>query len=139
MLLLNAVVIFIMSGEDVDAASMEAICGDEDCVCEELFPQFTFACDDGEGYVPRHACDACKGYVWFDDRHGEVCSMSIEQYAAFKRQEEDDMLENLKHIWDDVSDDDVSQEGKDVETVEIKNKYDFRCLLDSDEEKEKNK
>jgi hypothetical protein len=122
-----------MSGEDfenVDAASTEAVCGDEGCVCEELFPQFTFACADGEGYVPRHACDACKGYVWFDDKHGEVCDMSVEQYAALKRQEETDMLENLKHIWDEEDDEEGDdEEGKDKQ-------YDLRCLLDSDEEED---
>ena len=128
--LLNAVVIFIMSGidfENVDGASMEAVCGDDDsCVCEEAFPQFTFACADDDGYVPQHACDMCKGYVWFDDKHGEHCSMSIEQYRALQRKEENDMLESLKHIWDDV---DVSDGEKDE-----RDEYRFRCLLSDEEE-----
>ena len=140
--LFNAVVIFIMSDEDsgvesVDNASMEAVSGDV-CICDEPFPQFTFACADSEGYVSRHACDACKGYAWFDDNHSEICSMSIEQYAEFKRKEESEVLEKLKHIWDD--DEDTDDDGDTVqkeETVEI-NRYDYRCLLDSDEEKEKN-
>ena len=142
--LFNAVVIFIMSDEDsgvesVDNASMEACCGDV-CVCEEPWPNFTFACADGDGYVPRHACDACKGYVWFDDKHSEIiCNMTIEQYAEYRRKEEAEVLEELKHIWDDISEgsgDDASQEVE--KTVEINNKrYDYRCLIDSDEEKEK--
>ena len=122
--------------ESVDNASMEAVCGDV-CVCEEPFPQF--ACADGEGYVPRHACDACKGYTWFDDHHGEICTMSIEQYAAFRRKEEAEVLEDLKHIWDDISDDDVSQGVEETVEKKEKNRYDFSCLLDSDEEKEKNR
>jgi hypothetical protein len=125
--------VVVMSGEDfenVDAASTEAVCGDDDCVCEELFPQFTFACADGEGYVPRHACDACKGYVYFDDKHGEVCGMSVEQYEALKRQEETDMLENLKHIWDDWEDEGIDDE------VEKDKPYDLRCLVDSSDEEE---
>jgi hypothetical protein len=130
--------VVVMSGEDfenVDAASTEAVCGDDDCVCEELFPQFTFACADGEGYVPRHACDACKGYVYFDDKHGEVCGMSVEQYEALKRQEETDMLENLKHIWDDWEED----EGIEGDDEVGKDKpYDLRCLVDSDEEEDVN-
>jgi hypothetical protein len=31
--------------------------------------------------------------------------MSIEQYEGLKRKEENDMLENLKHIWDDFEED----------------------------------
>ena len=64
--------------------------------------------------------------------------MSIEEFAEFKRKEESDVLEKLKHIWDDDEDtDDARDTVQKEETVEI-NRYDYRCLLDSDEEKEKN-
>jgi hypothetical protein len=132
-----------MSGENfenVDTASTDAVCGDDcdcvncddsACVCDEPFPQFTFACSEGEGYVPRHACDACKGYVWFDDKHGETCTMSIEQYEGLKRKEENDMLENLKHIWDDF------EEDNDEVQFTIDNEVQFTIDKKEGEEKPK--
>jgi hypothetical protein len=135
-----------MSGENfenVDTASTDTVCGD-DCVCEELFPQFTFACSEGEGYVPQHACDACKGYVWFDDKHGETCTMSIEQYEGLKRKEENDMLENLKHIWDDFEEDneeqftiDDNEDDEDDEDDEDNEDDEVQFTIDKKEGEEK--
>jgi hypothetical protein len=110
-------------------------------------------------YVPRHACDACRGYVWFDDNHDEIkCNMTIEQYAAWSREDEARVLEDLKHIWDDdfVWDDDQNlrtpehedskhevekQTAKKKEiamcnTSVEKSRYDSRCLFDNDAELE---
>jgi hypothetical protein len=123
-----------MSGDE-DNASIEACCGDV-CVCEESFPNFTFACADGEGYVPRHACDACKGYVWFDDKHSElICNMTIEQYAEFRRKEEATVLEELKHIWDDISEGSSDEGFEEMENMPaVVNKDYSHCLIDSDDE-----
>jgi regulator of nonsense transcripts 2 len=70
--------------------------------------------------------------------------MSIEQYEGLKRKEENDMLENLKHIWDDFEEDneeqftiDDNEDDEDDEDDEDNEDDEVQFTIDKKEGEEK--